>query len=215
MVTEYAADGVTEIRRSFTDYNLSQAYLDRRIIGLVSAVHLTNVSSFQGKITYDYDDPARLTALPAAATQHDSTYNTSFTARGNVTSVSRWDFTDINNASKKLTSYTNYFVTGTPSSATDPSNHTSSISYADAFSDGVNRTTFAYPTTVTDADGNSSYRAIQLRFRRHDTHAIARAGGPIARRNSNHDVQQSRPTGARHHAEQRRLQTLLVWRRIT
>jgi YD repeat-containing protein len=64
-VTEYAADGVTEIRRTFTDYNLSQAYLDRRIIGLLAAVHLTNVSSFQGKITYDYDDPARLSALPA------------------------------------------------------------------------------------------------------------------------------------------------------
>ena len=36
-VKEYAADGATEIRHTFTDYNLSQAYLDRRIIGLVSA----------------------------------------------------------------------------------------------------------------------------------------------------------------------------------
>src|SRR6185503_16021898 len=130
-VTEYAADGTTEIRRTFTDYNLSQAYLDRRIIGLVSAVHLTNVVSYQGKITYEYDDPARLAVLPnaATATQHDTSYNTSLTARGNLTSVSQWDFTDINNASKKLTSYTNYFVTGTPASATDPSMHTSSIIY--------------------------------------------------------------------------------------
>jgi YD repeat-containing protein len=31
-VKEYGADGVTEIRHTFTDYNLSQAYLDRRII---------------------------------------------------------------------------------------------------------------------------------------------------------------------------------------
>src|SRR5438105_15771609 len=37
-VIEY--DGTTEIRRSYTDYNLGQSYLDRRIIGLVSAVHL-------------------------------------------------------------------------------------------------------------------------------------------------------------------------------
>src|SRR6185503_7417028 len=133
LVKEYAADGVTEVRRTFTDYNLSQAYLDRRIISLVSAVHLTNVSSFQGKITYEYDDPARLSALPASATQHDSAYNTSFTARGNLTSVSQWDVTDVDNAAKKLTNYTNYFVTGTPKSATDPSTHTSSISYTDAF----------------------------------------------------------------------------------
>jgi YD repeat-containing protein len=164
IVSEYAADGTTEIRRTFTDYNLSQAYLDRRIIGLVSGVHLTNVSSFQGKVTYEYDDPQRLaplptatpTGTPATATQHDTTYNTSFTARGNLTSVSRWNFSDINNASKKVTSYTNYFVTGTPALAIDPSTHTSSISYTDAFSDGVNRNTFAYPTTLTDADSNSS-----------------------------------------------------------
>ncbi|HKU76563.1 MAG TPA: DUF4214 domain-containing protein [Pyrinomonadaceae bacterium] len=163
LVKEYAASGDTELRRTFTDYNLSQAYLDRRIIGLVAAVHLTDVGSFQGKITYEYDDPARLTALPASATQHDTTYNTSVTARGNLTSVSRWDFNDINNASKKLTSYTNYFVTGSPASATDPSTHTSTISYSDAFSDEVDRPeTFAYPTTMTDADGHSS--TVQYNF---------------------------------------------------
>ena len=99
-IKEYAADGTTEIRHTFTDYNLSQAYLDRRIIGLVSAVHLTNVSQYQSKITYSYDDPARLDGVPAAATQHDVNYNLSLTARGNVTAVSRWDVTDINNASK-------------------------------------------------------------------------------------------------------------------
>src|ERR1700741_2606135 len=124
-VREYAADGVTEIKQTWIDYELSQAYLDRRIIGLVTQIHLTNVTSWQGKISYGYDDPARLSALPASATQHDSAYNTSFTARGNVTSVSRWDFTDIANPSKALTTYTNYYVTGNPGSATDPSTHTS------------------------------------------------------------------------------------------
>ncbi len=156
LVKEYAADAVTEIRNTYTDYNLSQAYLDRRLIGLVSAVHLTNVSSWQGKISYGYDDPARLAALPAPATQHDAAYNSSFTARGNLTSVSKWDFNDIVNASKTLTSYTNYYVTGSPKSTTDPANHINSISYTDAFSDSVNRNTFAYPTALTDADGFSS-----------------------------------------------------------
>ena len=60
-VREYAADGSTLIRQTFTDYNLSQAYLDRRIIGLVSQVQLTNGSGqHQSKTTYTYDDPARL-----------------------------------------------------------------------------------------------------------------------------------------------------------
>ena len=155
-IHEYAADGTTEIKRTYYDYDLSQAYLDRRIIGLVSQIHLTNVSSFQGKIVYTYDDPARLSAVPAAATQHDTSYNTSFTARGNVTSVSSWDVNDITNETKKLATYTNYYTTGTPISSTDPSGHTSTMLYADSFSNVANQNTFAYPTTITDADNYSS-----------------------------------------------------------
>src|SRR6201991_1816735 len=155
-VREYGPDGTTEIRQTWTDYNLSQPYLDRRIIGLVSFVHVSNVLQWQSKTSFTYDDPARLQATPAAATQHDTSYNTSFTARGNVTSISRWDVTDSNNATKKLTSYINYYTTGTPASTIDPSGHQSSLAYADSFSDSVNRNTFAYPTTVTDAGGFST-----------------------------------------------------------
>src|SRR6185312_4233304 len=43
-VREFAADGTTEIRQTYTDYNLSPAYLERRIIGLVSYVHVSNVA---------------------------------------------------------------------------------------------------------------------------------------------------------------------------
>ncbi|HEU4769543.1 MAG TPA: hypothetical protein VFS77_19410, partial [Pyrinomonadaceae bacterium] len=162
-VKEYAANGTNEIRRTITDYNLSQAYLNQRIIGLVSQVELRNGSNeYQSKITYSYDDPARLQSVPPTATQHDPDYSTSLTARGNVTAVSRWDVTDIDNAAKKLTSYTNYYTTGSPSSTTDASGHQSSVSYTDAFSDSLNRNTFAYPTTLTDAGGFSSY--IQYNF---------------------------------------------------
>ncbi|HKR12490.1 MAG TPA: S8 family serine peptidase [Pyrinomonadaceae bacterium] len=151
-VKEYAADGTTELRHTFIDYNLSQAYLDRRIIGLPSQVHIKNAASYEAKTTYDYDDPARLQAVPAAATQHDTAYSTSLTTRGNVTAVSRWDVTDINNAAKKLITYTNYNTTGSTVLTTDPSGHQNSISYTDSFSDSVNRNTFAYPTTITDGD---------------------------------------------------------------
>jgi YD repeat-containing protein len=163
IVREYAAGGGTEIRQTVTDYNLSQAYLDRRIIGLVSEVQLRDgTGQAFSKTTYSYDDPARLQGVPAAATQHDVNYNVSFTARGNVTAVSRWDVNDINNATKKLTSYTNYYNTGTPISTTDPAGHPNTIAYTDSFSDNVNRNTFAYPTTMTDAAGFSSY--VQYNF---------------------------------------------------
>jgi YD repeat-containing protein len=164
IVREYAADAVTILRETYTDYNLSQAYLDRRIIGLISEIHLTNGSQYQSKITYAYDDPARLHGVPAAATRHDTAYNTSFTKRGNVTAVSRWDVTDINNAAQKLTTYSNYYNTGTPISTTDPAGHQSNITYADSFSDSVNRNTFAYPTTITDADGFSAYLQYNFDF---------------------------------------------------
>src|SRR6185369_1354443 len=81
---------------------------------------------------------------------------------GNVTAVSRWDVDDINNVNKKLTSYTNYYNTGTPISTTDPAGHQSSVTYGDSFSDNVNRNTFAYPTTITNADNFSSY--VQYNF---------------------------------------------------
>jgi YD repeat-containing protein len=161
-VHEYAADGSTEIRQTFTDYNLSQAYLDRRIIGLVSQVRIANGAQSLTKITYDYDDPARLHGVPAAATHHDVNYNLLLTARGNVTAVSRWDVDDIDNATKRLTNYTDYYNTGTPISTTDAAGHQSNITYGDSFSDNLDRHTFAYPTTITDAGNSSSY--VQYNF---------------------------------------------------
>jgi len=53
----------------------------KRLEGLVSQVLLKNGASYESKLTYGYDDLARLTATPAAATQHDTAYNASFTAR--------------------------------------------------------------------------------------------------------------------------------------
>jgi YD repeat-containing protein len=159
-ITEYAADGVTELRRSYRDYHLPQNYLNQRIIGLVSAVHLTDASGYQVKMTYGYDDSTRLSSQATAATSHDQSYNSTFSVRGNVTSVSRWDVTNMStivDPSKALTTFVNYNAAGSVISTTDPAGHANSISYVDSFSDGNNsRNTFAYPTTVSDADGFSS-----------------------------------------------------------
>ena len=173
-VTEYAADGQTELRRIYRDYNLSQQYLDRRIIGLVSAMHLTDAGGYQSKITYGYDDPARLSGEANTATMHDQSYNPTLTVRGNATSISRWDVTDINNATKALTTYLNYNSPGSVISSTDPAGHANQVSYNDSFSDGNNaRNTFAYPTTLTDADSFSS--SVEYNF---DFGAKTRVEGP-------------------------------------
>ena len=159
VVTEYAADGVTAIRQTYNDYNLSQAYLDRRIIGLVSASHVYDpvAGQWQAKTTYAYDEAGSVQPQATTAAGHDQSYDSSFLTRGNVTSVSRWDVTDIGNAAKALTSRMSYDAAGCVISTTDPLGHQTSVGYADSFSDGNNtRNTFAYPTTVTDGDGFSS-----------------------------------------------------------
>ena len=71
MVTEYAADGVRELRRSYTDYNLAQGYLDRRIIGLVSASHIYDSAAgqWQAKTTYSYDEAGSVQPQATTATE--------------------------------------------------------------------------------------------------------------------------------------------------
>lgn len=54
-------------------------------------------------------------------------------------------------------SYLQLIDTSPNLSLTDPAGNPNTITYADSFSDNVNRNTFAYPTTSTDADGFSSY----------------------------------------------------------
>jgi YD repeat-containing protein len=175
-VREYAADATTILRETYTDYKLDPPYLDRRIIGLVAATHLVS-NGYQAKVTYGYDDPARLSSQATTATMHDQSYHGSFTVRGNVTSVSRWDVTNMStiiDSAKALTTYVNYNAAGSVVSTTDPASHTSQIAYADSFSDGNNgRNTFAYPTVLTDADGFSS--TIQYNF---DLGAKTRLEGP-------------------------------------
>jgi YD repeat-containing protein len=176
VVTEYDKDGATPLRQTYTDYNLSQAYLDRRIIGLVSSVQVYDNAQdkYLSKTTYAYDEPNSVQQQAVTATAHDQSYNSTFMTRGNVTTVSRWDVTDINNPTKALTSHVTYNAAGSALTMTDPLSHQTSVSYADSFSDGNNtRNTFAYPTTATDADNNSS--TVQYNF---DFGAKTRVQGP-------------------------------------
>lgn len=159
LVTEYGAGGAGELRRTYTDYNLSQPYLDRRIIGLVSETKVYDPADAKwlAKTTYAYDEAGSIQPQATSATNHDQSFDHLFLARGNATSVSRWDAEDIKNAGKAHTSRMTYNAAGSPLTNSDPLGHQNSIVYADSFSDGVNtRGTFAYPTTLTDAEGFSS-----------------------------------------------------------
>jgi YD repeat-containing protein len=166
-VLEYAADGTTVLRSTWFDYNLSQQYLDKRIIGLVMWKHVVDhiVGWYTAKTTYDYDQTS-INAQATSTTQHDASYSASFTARGNVTGVSRWDVNDINNGNKALTSHATYDAAGSVLTSSDALNHSTSIAYSSSFA-------YAYPTTATDADGYSS--SVQYNS---DTGAVTHTQGP-------------------------------------
>jgi RHS repeat-associated protein len=161
---EYAADGVTLLRRIHTNYTLNSAYTDRRIIGLPTGKYVfdgnDNLYRFD-VFDYDYGGGA-LINTPLPAVQHDPAYGLSFlTGRGNLSLVRRVDVTNNNNWTNVVYGYN---INGSLVSTTDSLWRQTTISYTDAFSDGVSRNTFAYPTTFTDADGFQSLAKYKFEF---------------------------------------------------
>ena len=173
-VYEYASDGVTLLRQTHTNYHPGSVYTDRRIIGLVTGKYVFDGSGvLQSFFVFDYDyGGAFMSDTSQPATQHDPAYGPSFIAgRGNLSLVRRTNAADPANAPHDAVFA--YNTTGSVTSTTDPLWHQTNFSYADSFSDSVNRNTFAYPTTVTDPDGYGS--SVQYNF---DFGAKTSAQGP-------------------------------------
>jgi RHS repeat-associated protein len=158
-VYEYAADGSTLLRRSHTDYNLNPIYTDRRIIGLVFGQYVYDGGgALQSKQLYHRDWDGYWLVDQGAAVGHDNAnYGVSFVnGRANLVLVEHYDVQYPDDQTRVLSVKTGYNTNGSVIFSGDGMWHRSDISYADAFSDGVNRNTFAFPTTVTDPDGFSS-----------------------------------------------------------
>jgi len=164
-VREYSgASGQTFQRLTTYDYHLESDYVNRRVIGLPfqRLVYDGPTGALVSKVQFyfDWDSGGDMFQdTPAAATQHDRTnYGPSFlTGRGNLSDIIQYDVNDPNN-SYGTTHETKIRVntTGSVTMKRDANWHPIYFDYADSFSDGVNRNTFAYPTTATDADGNSA-----------------------------------------------------------
>ncbi|MEP7148674.1 MAG: VCBS repeat-containing protein [Acidobacteriota bacterium] len=168
----YDTDLSTILKKSYTTYNLDSAYTSRRIIGLPSLTELygQEASGFNlmSKVTYgyDFDDDFNVTGLNQniSPTQHDNTnYGATFSAgRGNLTSTTRWNVEYPTSSTYAIETNTSYNTAGAVVAQTDGRNRRSVVSYADDWNDGVTRSTYAYPTTVTDPGGYSS--TIEYRF---------------------------------------------------
>jgi YD repeat-containing protein len=170
------------LRRTHTDYDLSPAYVNRHIFGLVQGRYLfapdapnsPAVQTLMGKTTYEYDVDTGICNGPCAdyaaaanspsIVQHDAAnYGAGFmVGRGVLTRVRRWDANDEWNESKRIASSMHYDSLGSPIRSSDPLGHQTTTGYADQFSvDGVtvansSVVTLAYPTVITDPDGYSA-----------------------------------------------------------
>jgi RHS repeat-associated protein len=146
-VTEYAADAATPLRVTHTDYNLDPAYLSRNLVGLAASTAVYDGGgALFSRTDFHYDEGSPQD--PGGITQHDGNFGGSFVqGRANPTSVTRFN---VNDLSQTTTTSAVYDTAGSTVSATDPVGHTTSVGYADS-NGGA---TFAYPTRVTDADGN-------------------------------------------------------------
>jgi RHS repeat-associated protein len=110
----------------------------------------------QSQFEYDrYDTSANHATLQSSgAVQHDSTFSTSYTTRGNVTAAQHWRNTD----GAWLSAYSQFDDAGNPLKAIDFGGHTTTFSFADSWSNSSCAPTSAkaYPTTVTNALSQSA-----------------------------------------------------------
>lgn len=163
-VTEYDANASNVLRYTRSEYVEDEYYTSRRVIGLLSRLTIYNAGGgVESRTSYGHD-AGSINPQAQYATQHNSAYDTNYYARGNVTEVFRWDATDPDNQSKRLTTELTYDAAGNLLTTADPLNHTATLNYSDSFSDSTNHNAYAYPGIVTDADNNSSYMQYNFDF---------------------------------------------------
>jgi len=167
------------LRRTVIDYQLGGDYINSRVIGLPWQVHVYDGGgALVSKRHFFYDWGGwHLEDIPGVTVpQHDPAYGTSYTSgRGNLVLEQRFDVYDPDDLNGTHVEFkSRYNKTGSLIGTMDPGFHQVNIAYADSFSDGNNtRNTYAYPTTVTDAEGYSS--TTQYRY---DNGGVTRTHAP-------------------------------------
>ncbi len=136
-------------------HNVTPAYTNLNIVDKPSTVVVSNGSgSVASKTSYEYDNysHANQPFLPSNAIQHDSTFTTTYTTRGNATAVSKWRSTD----GAYLATTSQYDDAGNVLSTIDPLGRQTFFSYADAWASSACTPagqSAAFVTRTTNAKG--------------------------------------------------------------
>ena len=156
-IYEYAADASNRLRTRRTLYNMSTTYKNLRILGLISGIELYQGDAnapgapLKSKAAFFYDETDSVQGEDVAVHHENPAF---VIGRGNLSSAKRYN---ANDTLEFTTTVTRYNRSGGVVSTKDGLSHEITFSYADSFSDNNNtRNTFAYPTTVLDADNFAS-----------------------------------------------------------
>jgi RHS repeat-associated protein len=176
-IREYGgADGQTLLRLTTTSYKTDSAYVDRRILGLPyeHIVYDGPTGALLARNVFYYDWGGDYLSTQTPGSNYDSANYPSWfvVGRGDLMAVRRY------NCENSTTAYDDnqalwvqingYDMAGSLVWSQDGGGHRVNISYGDSFSDGNNsRNTFAYPTTLTDADGYQSFTQYNYDFGAH------------------------------------------------
>lgn len=149
-----------------TDYTYlhtnNQTYVNLNIVDRTTSVVTYNASGTIVAQTQNEFDNYTAGIQGTSAVQHNSSFGSSYTTRGNVTAIERWRNTD----GTWLTTRNQYNDVGDIISTTDPNGNTTSFSYSDVWGNTTCAPTsgpaLAYLTQTTDAVGEitkSSYNS--------------------------------------------------------
>ena len=156
----------TVLRRTEYAYLRGLAYtgnLKRRLTRLVTSQKVYDGDgALQSKVKLEYDLGGPFLVHPAPPEPLPIRYDvanfgpTFVQGRGNLNRITRWDINDEDDEAKSVASTMGYNTSGSMIFSRDPLGHETEMSYTDAFSDSVNRNTYAYPTSLKDADDKES-----------------------------------------------------------
>lgn len=145
-----------------TDYTYlhtnNQSYINLNIVDKPATITIYDGSGNKAAQTineYDNYSHTGQTMQPSGAIQHNASFGTGYTTRGNLTAVSKWRNTD----GATITSTNQYDDAGSLLSTIDPGGHKTSYNYTDSWAGSAcvpSGTAAIFPTMVTNAKGQST-----------------------------------------------------------
>jgi hypothetical protein len=145
------------LRVTTTTYNTTVDIINDRMLGLPAEIKVYDGSNnLYTDTKYNYDGTSIANDPGLSGTYHDNANFGGSQVRGNLTSIQQCLMNS--GTCTWLNTSMGYDIAGNLMSVTDANNHTTWFSYSDNYTDGLNRNSYAFLTSVTNALGQSPFQ---------------------------------------------------------